>query len=88
MTQREAVTSDSVDTFLCTVEGVDHDFRPFTAGPSYPGAGPHTYWRCVWCHGVTCGDYGEDDPCWRVYHHSTSHRTRSGVEWPIGGNPP
>lgn len=47
-----------------------------------------TYWRCVWCHGVSCGDFGEHDPCIEPYHHRVPHRTRTGLTWPIGGNRP
>jgi hypothetical protein len=84
-----ALRTDSVDTWLCTVEGADHDFRPFTRDET-PGGQPHphTYWRCVWCHGVSCGDYGSHDPCWKVYHHVGPHRSRSGAEWPLGGDRP
>jgi hypothetical protein len=78
--------TDSVDTFLCAVEpGAEHDFRPY----HYTFLNrPHISWRCVWCHGVACGDYDEPDPCWRVYHHVNGHRTRSGIEWPLGGSRP
>lgn len=82
----ELATNDDVTVELCTVGGVGHDYRAFTAEPAYPGAERRTYWRCVWCHGVTCGDYGEPDPCWLPYHHTVPHRSRVGVSWPIGGN--
>jgi hypothetical protein len=76
--------TDSVETWLCVVEpGAAHDFRPYTRDPA-PMYGPLTSWRCVWCHGVACGDYDDPDPCWRVYHHVNGHRSRSGVEWPLG----
>lgn len=75
--------TDSVETWLCTLEGGEHDYRPHT----YEWyRGPRTSWRCVWCHGLACGDYGEVDPCWRVYHHVNGHRSRAGVEWPLGGS--
>jgi len=81
----EPIRTDSVETFLCTVEGAAHDFRP----RPYERLGrSHTSWVCVWCGGVACGDYDEPDPCWRVYHHGDSHRTRAGVEWAIGGMRP
>ena len=83
--QRELETYDDADVQLCTVGGVSHDWRPHTVDYSHFGSG-RTYWRCVWCHGVTCGDYGEHDPCWLPYHHRSSHRSRAGVVWPLGGD--
>jgi len=81
----ELKTTDSVDTWLCTVEGAGHDFRPYT----YQQYGRQwTSWRCVWCHGVACGNYGAHDPCMRIYHHTEPHQSRSGLEWPIGGTRP
>lgn len=80
------ITADKVETFLCTVEGVEHDFRPREWKTAWNTV--ETAWVCVWCDGIACGNYGEADPCWRVYHHGTPHRTRSGVEWPIGGDRP
>lgn len=86
---REVATHDQEQTRRCTDGGVSHDFRAH-ASDETPGGQPrpHTYWRCVWCHGVTCGDYGTHDPCWLVYHHRGPHRSRSGVEWPLGGTRP
>lgn len=49
---------------------------------------PRTYLRCVWCHGVTCGNADETDPCIEPYHHRVPHRTRLGTTWPIGGDRP
>ena len=82
---RELATHDHDETSRCTEGGVDHDFRPHTY-ERYTRT--WTSWRCVWCHGVTCGNYGEHDPCWRIYHHREPHRSRAGVEWPIGGTRP
>ncbi len=77
----DVATADDPNVELCTVNGTNHDWRPH----EYLWCNvPHTSWRCVWCHGVACGDYGDADPCWEPYHHSTPHRTRSGVTWPIG----
>lgn len=56
------------------------------AGPGVASA--KAYLRCVWCHGVTCGDADETDPCIEPYHHRVPHRTRLGITWPIGGNRP
>lgn len=79
----EVVTADDLNTSACTLGGVSHDWRPFE-GVQHNR--PHTFWRCVWCHAVTCGDYSEPDPCWLPYHHREPHRSRAGVAWPIGGN--
>lgn len=78
-------TADHAETRTCVQDGVDHGFRP----RAYEWYGrQRTSWACVWCGAVTCGDYGEADPCWRVYHHREPHRSRAGVEWPIGGTRP
>jgi len=82
---REVATNDHEQTRRCTTGGVDHDFRPHIGEQI---GRPHTWWRCVWCHGVTCGNYGETDPCWRIYHHHDDHCTRSGITWPVGGTRP
>lgn len=77
-------TSDDVGVDLCVAQaGLDHDFRPRTY-QQYGKA--HTSWVCVWCNGVACGDYSEPDPCWRVYHHRSAHRSRAGIVWPLGGS--
>ena len=80
-------TGDHIETHLCIIDGGDHDFRPYeyTSGG---GRWQHTSYRCVWCHGVACGNYGDADPCWLVYHHFSPHRSRSGVVWPLGGDRP
>ena len=81
----ELVTADDLSTELCTVEGGEHDYRPHT----YQWYGSErTSRRCVWCHVVACGDYGETDGCIEPYHHHGPHRTASGVTWPLGGNRP
>ena len=83
------ITNDDSAAALCTLAGdatADHDYRPFTAQPAYPGGRVRTYWRCVWCHAVACGNYGEADPCWLPYHHHAAHRSRGGVTWPLGGS--
>lgn len=79
----EVVTADDLNTDLCTVNGVPHDWRPYDY---LQFNRPHTSWRCVWCHAVACGDYSEADPCWLPYHHAVPHRSRLGVVWPIGGD--
>lgn len=81
----ERLTADALEVALCTLEGVDHDWRPH----AYAQHGrPWTSWRCVWCHALACGDHGEADPCWRPYHHAGAHRSRAGVVWPLGGHRP
>lgn len=79
----EVCTADDPNVALCTVDGVRHDYRAHT-GTQHNR--PHTWWRCVWCHAVTCGNYGEADPCMEPYHHRSPHRSRDGVLWPIGGD--
>ena len=83
----DLVTQDDLNVELCVVEGADHDYRiyAYTTGG---GRFHHRSYRCIWCHGVACGDVGETDPCWLAYHHATPHRSRAGVVWPLGGNRP
>lgn len=82
------ITADDPNADLCTLEGVDHDWRVHEYRP-YPSAPARRSYRCVWCHVVACGDYGEKDPCMRPYHHEPlPHLSRSGTSWPIGGNRP
>jgi hypothetical protein len=83
----ELATYDDERVQSCTDGGVGHDWRPHTARSQF-GPYERTYWRCVWCHGVTCGDYDEADPCWLPYHHRTDHRSRAGEVWPLGGERP
>ena len=80
----ELVTYDDPHVIGCTAGGVTHDYRPHTSQRQW-GDTERTYWRCVWCHAVTCGDYDEPDPCWLPYHHRDGHRSRAGVTWPLGG---
>jgi len=87
-TVEDLVTNDDPSVGLCTIEGTEHDYRAYTRPPTYPGGPSRTYWRCVWCHGVSCGDYGEADGCIEPHHHHGDHRTRSGVTWPLGGDRP
>jgi hypothetical protein len=82
--EREVRATDAV-TDRCTEGGVTHDFRPHHY---IQFNRPHTSWRCVWCHGVACGGYGEDDPCMEIYHHVAGHRSRKGITWPISGTRP
>lgn len=82
------VTNDDPSVALCTLAGdatAEHDYRPFTYERYLH---MHTSWRCVWCHTVACGDFDEADPCWLPYHHSTPHRSRAGIIWPLGGTRP
>ena len=83
-TQPEVITNDDLSAALCTLEGVEHDYRPHTYEASQGRL--HTSLRCVWCHVVACGDVGEADPCIEPYHHHGWHRTRSGATWPLGGD--
>lgn len=79
--QPEVQTYDSLDVQACASGGLNHDWRPHT----YQRFGrPHISWRCVWCHAVACGNYGEPDPCWLTYHHQGPHRSRAGTSWPLG----
>jgi hypothetical protein len=81
----ELETANSWDVQVCTISGSTHDWRPYR----YQRWGAdRTSWRCVWCHAVACGNYGELDPCWLPYHHRGDHRSRSGVAWPLGGDRP
>jgi hypothetical protein len=81
----DLITADDVNADLCTVGGPGHDWRAHTY---FRANCPRTSWRCVWCHVVACGDYGEHDPCWKPYHHRGDHLSRSGVAWPLGGDQP
>jgi hypothetical protein len=81
----EVTTADNPDVAACTLGGVDHDWRPHT-GTQHNR--PHTWWRCVWCHVVSCGNFTQPDPCMQPYHHRGNHRTRTGITWPIGGTRP
>lgn len=75
------------EVHACTIGDVEHDYRPHIVVAAYGPGRPRTYLRCVWCHAVACGNYGETDPCIEPWHHEPKpHRTRSGVTWPIGGN--
>ena len=82
----DMITNDDLNTELCTVSGVAHDWR--THNYTRPNSKTGLSWRCVWCHVVACGDCGEYDPCWLPYHHTTAHLSRNGVSWPLGGNRP
>lgn len=84
----EVLTADDPRVRACTAGGVAHDYRAHVETRPLEGTDPHTYLRCVWCHGVTCGHADETDPCIEPYHHRVPHRTRMGVTWPIGGNRP
>lgn len=88
--EKELTTADDPSVALCAPEGPDgpdHDYRPFVR-KEYGLPREHTYWRCVWCHVVSCGDVGETDPCIEPYHHRVPHRTTLGVTWPVGGDRP
>lgn len=81
----DLITYDDPDASLCTIDGSEHDYRPYT----YAWCGTtRTSLRCVWCHVVACGNYGHSDPCIEPYHHRVPHRTRSGVTWPVGERRP
>lgn len=69
------------DTEACVIGGVGHDFRE-NHHVSY--GVPRISWVCVWCHGIACGNYKEEDPCMEIYHHTTPHKARSGKVWHIG----
>jgi hypothetical protein len=80
--------TDVVSACVAEGNGIEHDFRPVTDPNAYGPGRPHTYLRCVWCHGVACGNYGDNDPCIEIWHHEPKpHRTRSGATEPIGGHP-
>lgn len=83
--QRDVTTADDPDVYLCIATGTAHDWRPYAYMQHNR---PWTSWRCVWCHVLACGDYGEHDPCMEPYHHHGPHRSRAGVVWPIGGDRP
>lgn len=78
---------DGAKVNACTEGLVEHDYRPITDREAFGPGRPCTYLRCVWCHAVSCGGFGEADPCVEVWHHEPkSHRTAGGTTWPIGGN--
>lgn len=81
----DVATADNPDVEACTFGGVDHDWRPHEYMQFNQ---PHISWRCVWCHAVACGDYAESDPCMQPYHHRSNHLSRSGIQWPVGGDRP
>lgn len=85
MSLPEVATTDDPNVENCTIDGVDHDYRPHKGTQN---GVEWTWWRCVWCHGVSCGNYTDPDPCWEPYHHHGEHRSRSGVVWPKGGDRP
>jgi uncharacterized protein DUF4031 len=65
---------------------VEHDYRPFDALLNGTQGPVTTVLRCVWCHAVACGNYGDPDPCIEPWHHEPlPHRTKAGRTWPIGG---
>jgi hypothetical protein len=76
---KELADATDLDVQNCTMGGVDHDFRPHLASTNH-----HLYWRCVWCHGITCGDHDEPDPCWLINKHEGCHSSRLGIRWPQG----
>lgn len=81
----DLVTADDLSTELCTLGGAEHDYRPY----KYLFYNrDRTSMRCVHCHVVRCGDYGEDEPCIEPYHHPVPHRTADGTTWPLGGDRP
>lgn len=82
-TRPEVTTATNPDVGLCTLEGVDHDWRPHHY---LQFNRPHTSWRCVWCHAVACGNFGEWDPCMKPYHHAGEHQSKRGERWPFGGD--
>jgi hypothetical protein len=79
-------TASHPEVQLCTdTPGLEHSFRPV----QYTWLGRiKTSMRCVFCHGVMCGDIRDPDPCVEVYHHTEDHRTARGKRWRIGGNRP
>lgn len=79
----DVATTDDPTVEACTLGGTRHDYRPHDGTQN---AVPWKWWRCVWCHGVSCGNYTDADPCWEAYHHRGPHKSRAGVVWPIGGN--
>ncbi|KQU49265.1 hypothetical protein ASG84_26300 [Rhodococcus sp. Leaf278] len=83
----ELITGDDLNAELCASDGFGHDYRPHLVPHPTNPALDRTYLRCVFCHAVSCGNYGETDPCIEHYHHEPkSHRAASGVTWPIGGD--
>lgn len=90
MTERPELLNASRDAETvnaCTEGGVEHDYRPITDPAAYGPGRPRTYLRCVWCHAVACGSYGEVDPCIEPWHHEPKpHRTALGATEPIGGH--
>lgn len=84
---KERATWDDPEVRVCTIGGVDHDWRLHVYQP-YISSDVHRSWRCVWCHALACGDYDETDPCMEPYHHPTPHLSASGVIWAKGGTRP
>jgi len=78
----DLLTSDDPRVLAC----VQHGWRAYRYQSAWNT--DRVSWRCVWCHGVACGDWRETDPCMEPYHHEGDHRALSGVSWPLGGNRP
>ncbi len=42
---------------------------------------------CRGCYVTRCGHSTSPDPCMRPRHHREYHALRSGIKYPVGGNP-
>lgn len=63
---------------------LNHDYRPHE---QYTVIGRRfVYWRCIWCHVISCGPYAEHDPCMRPRGHTGPHVSRLGDVWTQGAN--
>jgi hypothetical protein len=86
MDTRDRRTAGDPAVEACTaVPGMEHDYREY----KYESLGTQMEsMRCVFCHGLRCGNKSQRDPCIEVYHHKGVHRTARGIKWPLGGTRP
>lgn len=80
----DRTTARDLNVEMCTIGGVQHDFRRYDHKAFRETKMEETFWRCVWCHALTCGSFGQSDPCWLPMHHVVPHRSRRGDIWLIG----
>jgi hypothetical protein len=74
------------DVLLCTIAGIDHNWRPEDRTPAgvKPGNPYYVCSVCIWCHAARCGHLSDPDPCLEPRHHTYPHHYRSGATREVG----